>query len=201
MTPIQSGDPPNGNKSRNGASEGANGAGEEDGSGSDGTSDKDNKGSISNPVANGDSKPANKTLSDSERKLATAYKELYDAQNAIPPNLDATRKKQDALQVALEANSKANLEKNKNIAADLSKKSKAEKVLWINGMITDVEKQIELLEKGFEAFYKASTSAPAITEIVKKDVKDPGQVTGGELVSTQYAEAGGQFADPSQYAL
>lgn len=133
--------------------------------------------------------------------MATAYKDLYDAQNAIPPNSDTTRKKQDALQVALEANSKANLENNKSIASDLSKNSKKEKILWINAMITDVTSQIELLKKGLEAFYKASTSAPAITEVVKKDVKDPGQAKGGELVSTQYAEAGGQFADPSQYAM
>ncbi|KAL2283656.1 hypothetical protein FJTKL_09716 [Diaporthe vaccinii] len=51
-------------------------------------------------------------------------------------------------------------------------------------MIADVTSQIELLEKGLEAFYKASTSAPAVTEVVKKDVKDPGQAKGGELVSS-----------------
>ncbi|KAK7705649.1 hypothetical protein SLS64_003602 [Diaporthe eres] len=196
-TPIKSGDPPNGNKSGNGAGEGTNAAGEGDGSGTNGTIDKDSKGAITNPAANGGSKAVDtKPASDPEGKLAKAYKELYDAQNAIPPNAKTTRAKQDALQSALEENGKANLENNEKIALDLSNKSKKEKVLWINGMISDVEKQIELLEKGLEAFYKASTSAPAITEIVKKDVKDPGQVTGGELVSTQYAEAGGQFADP-----
>lgn len=201
-TPIKSGDPPNGNKSGNGAGEGTNGAGEGDGSGTNGTIDKDSKGAITNPAANGGSKAVDtKPASDPEGKLAKAYKELYDAQNAIPPNAKTTRAKQDALQTALEENGKANLENNKKIALDLSNKSKKEKVLWINGMISDVGKQIELLEKGLEAFYKASTSAPAITEIVKKDVKDPGQVTGRELVSTQYAEAGGQFADPSQYPL
>ncbi|KAI7772991.1 uncharacterized protein LA080_012582 [Diaporthe eres] len=73
--------------------------------------------------------------------------------------------------------------------------SKKEKVLWIDAMIADVTSQIELLEKGLEAFYKASTSAPAVTEVVKKDVKDPGQAKGGELVS-RYADAGDQFANP-----
>lgn len=188
-------DEPKADESRNGAN------GEGTTRRTDGTSNGINGGAETKTVVNGDSKAVNRPLTKEEEGLAKAYKELYDAQNAIPPNPLTTRKKQDALQEALEANSKANLENNKNIASDLSKKSKKEKVLWINGMITDVTKQIELLEKGLEAFYKASTSAPAITEVVKKDVKDPGQAEGGELVSTQYAEAGGQFADPSQYAL
>lgn len=154
-----------------------------------------------NAPANGDSQPANKVPFDPEGKLATAYKDLYDAQKAVPPNADTTREKQNALQSALEANGKTNLENNKKIASTLSNNSKKEKIIWIDGMITDVTKQIELLEKGLEAFYKASTSAPAITEVVKKDVRDPGQAEGAELVSTQYAEAGGQFADPSQYDM
>ncbi|KAK6337088.1 hypothetical protein TWF718_009874 [Orbilia javanica] len=137
-----------------------------------------------------------KEPSEEEKKLTKAYKELYDAQNAIPPNQKTTREKQEALQAALEANGKANMEKNKEIAADLSKKSTKEKVLWINSMIGDVESQIALLNKGLEAFYKSSSTAPAITEIVKKDVKEPGQASGGQLVSTNYAEADDQYADP-----
>lgn len=103
--------------------------------------------------------------------------------------------------MALEANGKANMAKNKQIAMDLSNKSKSEKILWISSMIADVKSQITLLEKGLESFYKASTSAPAITEIVKKEVKDPGQGKGGELVATQYAEADDQYADTSEFVL
>lgn len=186
------GDTSKGKEITNGTSEGS-------ASGTNGTSDGDT--SKPKPAVNGDSNVVDKALSDSEGTLTTAYKNLYDVLNANPPKLSETREKQNKLQSALEANGTANLNKNKKIASDLSNKSKKEKVLWIDEMITDVNSQIALLEKGLEAFYKASTSAPAITEIVKKDVKDPGQAEGGELVSTQYAEADGQFADPSQCAL
>ncbi|KAF2793192.1 hypothetical protein K505DRAFT_244956 [Melanomma pulvis-pyrius CBS 109.77] len=138
------------------------------------------------------------TPSPEETALATAYKELYTAQNAIPPDPLTTREKQDALQKALEANGKANMAKNKQIAMDLSNRSKTEKVLWIDSMITDVKSQITLLDKGLESFYKSSTSSPAITEVIKKEVKDPGQGKGGELVATQYAEADDQYADTSK---
>ncbi|KAG4286400.1 hypothetical protein FPRO06_07660 [Fusarium proliferatum] len=148
-------------------------------------------------VAKGDSKATKKpTLAETETELTKAYKELYDAQNAIPPNPLVTRDKQDKLQTALENNSKANLQNNKDVALGLSNKSKTEKVQWIDSMITDVNNQLKLLKDGLEAFYKASASAPAITEVVKKDVKEPGQAAKGELVSTQYAEADDQYADP-----
>ncbi|RBR10373.1 hypothetical protein FVER53590_12490 [Fusarium verticillioides] len=142
------------------------------------------------------SKSIDKAAADTEGKLTKAYKELYDAQNAFPPDPLVTRAKQDQLQDALEENGKENLKNNKDLASKLSNKSKKEKVLWINSMIADVNSQLELLKKGLEEFHKASTSAPAITEIIKRDVKDPGQDNGGELISTQYAEADGQYADP-----
>nr|RBQ91816.1 hypothetical protein FVER53263_12490 [Fusarium verticillioides] len=142
------------------------------------------------------SKSIDKAAADTEGKLTKAYKELYDAQNAFPPDPLVTRAKQDQLQDALEENGKENLKNNKDLASKLSNKSKKEKVLWINSMISDVNSQLELLKKGLEEFHKASTSAPAITEIIKRDVKDPGQDNGGELISTQYAEADGQYADP-----
>ncbi|KAG9502102.1 hypothetical protein J7337_007818 [Fusarium musae] len=147
------------------------------------------------------SKSIDKAAADTEGKLTKAYKELYDAQNAFPPDPLVTRAKQDQLQDALEENGKENLQKNKDLASKLSNKSKKEKVLWINSMIADVNSQLELLKKGLEEFHKASTSAPAITEIINRDVKDPGQDNGGELISTQYAEADGQYADPSQCIL
>ncbi|CAF3445430.1 unnamed protein product [Fusarium graminearum] len=133
---------------------------------------------------------------DPEGKLATAYKDLYDEQNNTPPDRKKIQEKQNALQVALDANGKANMENNKQIASDLSKGSKKEKLLWINTMIADVEGQVKLLEKGLEDFFKASAASPAITDVIKRDVKDPGQEEKGELVSTQYAEADGQYADP-----
>uniref|UniRef100_A0A098DBI6 Uncharacterized protein n=1 Tax=Gibberella zeae (strain ATCC MYA-4620 / CBS 123657 / FGSC 9075 / NRRL 31084 / PH-1) TaxID=229533 RepID=A0A098DBI6_GIBZE len=133
---------------------------------------------------------------DPEGKLATAYKDLYDEQNNTPPDRKKIQEKQNALQAALDANGKANMENNKQIASDLSKGSKKEKLLWINSMIADVESQVKLLEKGLEDFFKASTSSPAIIDVIKRDVKDPGQEEKGELVSTQYAEADGQYADP-----
>ncbi|CAG1965212.1 unnamed protein product [Fusarium graminearum] len=133
---------------------------------------------------------------DPEGKLATAYKDLYDEQNNTPPDRKKIQEKQNALQAALDANGKANMENNKQIASDLSKGSKKEKLLWINSMIADVESQVKLLEKGLEDFFKASTSCPAIIDVIKRDVKDPGQEEKGELVSTQYAEADGQYADP-----
>ncbi|CZS79599.1 unnamed protein product [Fusarium graminearum] len=133
---------------------------------------------------------------DPEGKLATAYKDLYDEQNNTPPDRKKIQEKQNALQVALDANGKANMENNKQIASDLSKGSKKEKLLWINSMIADVEGQVKLLEKGLEDFFKASAASPAITDVIKRDVKDPGQEEKGELVSTQYAEADGQYADP-----
>lgn len=108
---IKSGEPPKGNKSTNGAGEGANGAEESangveegDGGGTNGSSNGVKEGTKAKPVVNGVSKAVDKPLSDSEKNLATAYKELYDAQNAVPPNPITTRAKQDALQVALEAN-------------------------------------------------------------------------------------------------
>ncbi|SCO92498.1 uncharacterized protein FRV6_16626 [Fusarium oxysporum] len=137
-----------------------------------------------------------KRIVDPEGKLTAAYKALYVEQNKIPPNREEIQKKQNELQEALDANGKANMENNKQIASDLSNKSKKEKVLWINSMIADVESQVKLLEKGLEDFYKASTSSPAITDVIKRDVKDPGQEEKGQIVSTQYAEADGQYADP-----
>lgn len=138
---------------------------------------------------------------DPEGKLTAAYRALYDEQNKIPPNLKEIQKKQNELQEALDANGKANMENNKQIASDLSNKSKKEKVLWINSMIADVESQVKLLEKGLEDFYKTSTSSSAITDVIKRDVKDPGQEEKGQLVSTQYVEADGQYADPSECVL
>ncbi|KAF4339124.1 Phage tail fiber repeat 2 [Fusarium beomiforme] len=171
--------------------------GEPEGSGADQPSADGNEADKNNTATNGDSKAVKKlTLVETEDKLTKAYKNLYDAQNAIPPNPLETRARQEDLQVALENNSKANLENNKDIASNLSNKSKNEKLEWIKGMIGDVNSQIKLLEQGLEAFYKASAAAPAITEVVKKDVKDPGQDKGGQIVSTQYAEADGQYADP-----
>ncbi|KAH6957309.1 hypothetical protein DER45DRAFT_488049 [Fusarium avenaceum] len=138
---------------------------------------------------------------DPEGKLTAAYRALYDEQNKIPPNLKEIQKKQNELQEALDANGKANMENNKQIASDLSNKSKKEKVLWINSMIADVESQVKLLEKGLEDFYKTSTSSSAITDVIKRDVKDPGQEEKGQLVSTQYVEADGQYADPTTLTL
>ncbi|KAK6511799.1 hypothetical protein TWF481_000705 [Arthrobotrys musiformis] len=149
-----------------------------------------NSGAGAIPVA-----PPSQELSEEEKAFNKAYKELYDAQNVIPANPKEAQKKQEALQAALEANGKANLKKNKKIASDLSNKSKKEKVLWINNMISDVKSQIDLLKKGLEEFYKSSSTAPAITEIVKKDVKEPGQANSGELVATNYAGADDQYAD------
>ncbi|KAF3911056.1 hypothetical protein AA313_de0204049 [Arthrobotrys entomopaga] len=141
------------------------------------------------------SPPPSQELSTEEKNLTQAYKELYDAQNSITSNPLDIRNKQNALQTALEANGKANLQKNKEIASDLSNKSKKEKVMWIDNMISDVQSQIALLNKGLEALYKSSSTAPAITEIVKKAVKEPGQATGGDLVATNYAGADDQYAD------
>ncbi|PNP76706.1 hypothetical protein FNYG_10125 [Fusarium nygamai] len=171
------------------------------GSGTDQAITNGNEAENDKAVAKGDAKTDKKpTLTETEAKLTEAYKGLYDAQNAIPPNPLTTREKQNALQTALDNNSKANLENNKDVALGLSNKSKTEKVQWINSMITDVTKQLELLKAGLEAFYKASAAAPAITEVVKKDVKEPGQAAKGELVSTQYAEADDQYADPTSNA-
>lgn len=130
--------------------------------------------------------------------LVTAYKNLYDAQNSMPPSLEI-RKYQQELQDALVKHGAANLEKNKEIAKKLSDGSKREKVGWILRMIEDVEGQIKLLNKGLESFYGASSASSAITEVIKTEVKSPGQDQGQELVATHYADSDSQYADSSKW--
>jgi hypothetical protein len=120
---------------------------------------------------------------------------LYNAQHAKKPDPKTIRQAQEDLQKALEADRKANLVKNKQIASDLSDNSKAEKLRWINNMIIDVESQLASLEERLEALYKGSTSTAAITNVVKTSPE--GKDNEEDVISTQYSAAGDEYADPS----
>ena len=154
-----------------------------------------------NPSSDVSQPGPDRALSKEEKSLATAYKDLYEVQNAIPHNPLDVRTKQDSLQKALEENGKANMEKNKKIAKDLSNGSRTEKARWIRDMIADINGQLDLLNQGLASFYKTNTASPAITEVVAKDIKTQGGDKSGELVATRYAEADDQFADTSELVL
>ncbi|KAK6352526.1 hypothetical protein TWF730_009350 [Orbilia blumenaviensis] len=186
---------PPGSEKKGDADSGASGSGKEPTvqSGAAGPSQENKDTDTNTNVAGKTTTPP--SLKDTSEKLTQAYKDFYDIQNTDSPKQADVLQKQKDLQTALRANGEANLRKNKDTASDLSKKSKREKVLWINNMINDVNNQIDLLNKGLEAFYKSSSTVPAITDIVTKDVKEPGQAKGGQILATNYAEADDQYAD------
>ena len=152
-------------------------------------------------VANGTvKKDVDAELAKADTELKAAYQDLYKAQNAIPPNPIDIRNKQDALQKKLEAHSQANLAKNKQIAQNMNNQNASQKLAWVNSMIEDTNGQITLLKQGLQTLISGKSAAPVITEVVKTEVKSPGQTEGGELIATKYADDGDQNADASEYS-
>lgn len=83
--------------------------------------------------------------------------------------------------------------KNKENVEAMANMSKRDKRIWIAGMIQDTQEQIDLLDKGLQAFTKANVAVPAVQDITKQEGKD------GELVKVNYSTAEDRWADPRKY--
>lgn len=97
----------------------------------------------------------------------------------------------------MEAQGKANMEKNKDNINAMADMSKGDKLIWLAGMIGDTESQISLLEKGLLDFNRANIAVPAIQE-VKGEKPEDGKPEDAEM-TTSYSTADDRYADPSKF--
>ena len=132
--------------------------------------------------------------STEEEALANAYKELYIAQAS--KDLAGIQLKQENLQSALKTAGIANMAKNKANASDLANKRKADKVAWIDLMISDTKTQIAALELDLQNLARANVAAPVIADLIKSEVKEQGSGKTTDLVSVKYSGVEDKWADP-----
>jgi hypothetical protein len=74
--------------------------------------------------------------------------------------------------------------------------SKKEKLIWIGGMIRDIESQIAMLQSGLQEFTKANVAVPAIQDLQKSEQQEEGKKGQTEFVKTSYSTAEDRWADP-----
>jgi hypothetical protein len=139
----------------------------------------------------------NLDLVGAEKDLAEAYQKLYKAQNAkpkdgMPQNADEIKTAQLDVEAKLKAFSKEKYEKNQENVEKSANENKNDKVAWVKRMIADVREQLDALQRDLKGYDKENVASAAIQDV---KIGEPGK---NEAVTTEYADAGSQYAQPGQ---